>query len=289
MASKPTRRADVALQERVTAHWVDRQRSANTKAAYRAELARFDSWCREHGTIALLADVDLIVAYAAARQAAGDGPATLRRRWSAISSFFDFAIQHSAARTNPVVGVPRPRATSGNPSTTVQLTAQAVAVYRALASALDPRLDLLVALLVADGLKLGEALALDINDVHGKPPKVSLTIRRRDTPTRIWLDPDSGRAIYRCVGSRRDGPIFISSSATRGEPRRLTRFGADHLIRQLSRDEEQRVTSNELRRYHITNSHHTRGDLTDVRDRAGLAHIRSVRRYLIDTESGSND
>ena len=155
-----------------------------------------------------------------------------------------------------------------------------MADYRALAAALDPRLDLLVALLVADGLKLGEALALDIEDVRGRPPKVVLNVRRRNTATRVLLHPDSGRAVYRCIGARREGPLFLSASNTRGEPRRLTRFGADHLVRQLGQDDRDRVTTNELRRYHITNSHLIDSDLATVRDRAGLAHIRSVRRYL---------
>lgn len=288
MASSRRRRADIAHQHHVAAAWIERQRSPNTRAAYLAEFTAFDSWCVRHRSTALRADVDLVLAYATSRQAAGDSASTLRRRWSALSSFFDFAIQLGATSTNPLAAVPRPRASPGNPSTTVQLTPQAVASYQELAAALDPRLDLLVTLLVTDGLKLGEALALDIADVRGRPPNVSLTIRRRKPPTRIWLGAGSAGALYRCIGTRRNGPMFVSGSTTRDEPRRLTRFGADHLIRQLSRDNPQRVT-NELRRYHITHSHQADTDLARVRDRAGLAHVRSVRRYLIPTEPDPTD
>ena len=288
MASSSRRRADIALQHHLAAAWIEGQRSPNTRSAYLAEFTAFDAFCARHRSTALRADVDLVIAYATARQAAGDSASTLRRRWSALSSFFDFAIQLGATSTNPLAAVPRPRASPGNPSTTVQLTAEAVASYQALAAALDPRLDLLVALLVTDGLKLGEALALDIGDVRGRPPKVSLTIGRRKPSTRVWLGPGSAGALYRCIGTRRDGPVFVSSS-TRDEPRRLTRFGADHLIRQLSRDNRQRVTTNELRRYHITHSHQADTDLASVRDRAGLTHVRSVRRYLMPTEPDHHD
>lgn len=282
MATRATSTA-LARQARLVDAWIERQRSPHTKAAYRAELAAFSAWCQRHRTIVLRANYNLVAAYASARQAAGDSPSTLRRRWSALSSFFDFAIDHDASVINPLKGLSRPRAPSGDPSTTLQLSPQAVARYRVRAAALDPRLDLLVALLVADGLKLGEALALDIGDVRGRPPKVSLTIQRRNTPTRIWLDPDSGRALYRCIGTRRVGPLFLSGTASQNELQRLTRFGADHLVRQLSQDDPQRVTTNELRRYHITHSHHTEPDLARVRERAGLANTRSVRRYLIQT------
>ncbi len=245
---------DQPLEQQLIDAWVDRQRSTNTRAAYHLELKSFRTWCAGRGAIALRADHETVVAYAAARQDAGDRPATLRRRWSALSSFFDFAIDQHAITSNPVLGLPRPTTSSTDPSTTVQLSPEAVAAYRAVAAATDPRLDALVALLVMDGLKLGEALALDIDDVRGRPPKVSLILGRRGIATRVVLAAESGRAVRRCIGPRRDGPLFLSGAAQPGEPRRLTRFGADHLIRQLSRDQSRRVTANELRRFHIINT-----------------------------------
>ncbi len=175
----------------------------------------------------------------------------------------------------------RPRTTVGDPSPTVALSADAVDVYRTLAAALDPRLDALVSLLVADGLKLGEALAVDVTDLAGRPPRMSLTIRRRGMSKRIVLDPRSARAVRRCVGRRRDGPLFTSARTTSdSEPRRLTRFGADHLMRQLTTEEQNRVTANELRRFHISADPEAARNLDRVRERAGLADVRSVRRYL---------
>ena len=88
----------------------------------------------------------------------------------------------------------------------MRLSDEAVASYRAAAAALDPRLDALVALLVCDGLKVAEALALDIDDVSGKPPATTITVRRRGQSKRIVLDHDSARAVRRCIGKRRSGP-----------------------------------------------------------------------------------
>jgi site-specific recombinase XerC len=285
MTSKPERspgKNDKVLERRLIKAWIERQRSHNTQAAYGTDLKTFGAWCASRGSIVLHADLDTMVAFVAAREAAGDSPSTLRRRWSALSSFFDFAIDQNAARTNPLLGVPRPSAISGNPSTTAQLSAGEVAAYRVVAASIDPRLDAIVALLVADGLKLGEALALDIDDISGRPPKTTLAIRRRGGTTRVAVDAGSANAILRCIGTRRDGPVFLSGVPSQGGPRRLTRFGADHLIRQLSGDGPHRVTANELRRFHITNGLHGDGDLATTRDRAGLASVRSVRRYLVE-------
>lgn len=281
MTSRRSGTDEQAVERRLIEAWVERQRSRNTQAAYGTDLKTFGAWCASRGSIVLHADLETMVAFVAAREAAGDSPSTLRRRWSALSSFFDFAIDQNAARTNPLVGVPRPSAVAGNPSTTAQLSAGEVAAYRVVAAAIDPRLDAIVALLVADGLKLGEALALDIDDVKGRPPKTTLTIRRRGGTTRVALDAGSAKAVLRCIGTRNGGPVFLSGVPSQSGPRRLSRFGADHLIRQLSGDGPHRVTANELRRFHISTSLHGDGDLANARDRAGLASVRSVRRYLV--------
>lgn len=255
-------------QDLVTA-WLRSQSSPNTLAAYRADINLFGKWCAAHGAVPIRADTKTLMAFQVARAKVGDSPSTLRRRWSSLSSFYDFALGRRVVASNPARGAQRPRVDPGNPSPTAQLSAKAVAERRSAAARLDPRLDVLFNLLVADGLKLGEALALDLDHISGKPPKVTITIHRRGLPQLVTLHAESAHAIRRYVGSRRDGPLFLSERSDR-----LTRFGADHLLRQLS------VTANELRRFHITTSHRTSRDSHAVRERAGLADVRSVRRYL---------
>ncbi len=281
MAPNSGTHGDGALHSRLVEGWVNSHDSANTRAAYRTDLNTFGAWCARQGSLPLHADTATVVAFQAAREAAGDSSSTLRRRWSALSSFYDFVIDEDARTTNPMLGAARPKVPAGDPSPTTQLSPQAVANYRAIAAALDPRLDALVALLVAEGLKLREILALDVDDVRGRTPATRLTIRRRGATQQITLDALSARAVRRCIGPRRGGPLLIGNRTTPGgEPLRLTRFGADHLIRQLSSGDGQRVTANELRRFHISNGHDDDIDLEVVRDRAGLAHVRSVRRYI---------
>jgi site-specific recombinase XerD len=244
----------------------------------------FGDWCSRRGAIPLTADTETLIAFQAAREAAGDSDSTIRRRWSALSSFYDFAVEADMRSLNPSLGVHRPKVVSGDPSPTMRLSDEAVAGYRVAAAALDPRLEALVTLLVCDGLKVAEALALDIEDVRGKAPNTTITVRRRGESKRIVLDLDSARAIRKCVGQRRAGPVFVSERSSQSiNPQRLTRFGADHLIRQLRTDPTaEPVTANALRRFHISTRKHAGTTLEDVRDRAGLANIRSVRRYVDD-------
>jgi site-specific recombinase XerD len=251
----PTARRQ-AVQAAVADAWVAQQRTPNTRLAYRSDLDAFGRWCVQRGSMPLHVDADTLVAFESARQAVGDSPATIRRRWAALASFYRFALDHDAIDVNPVDAVDRAAPRAPGPSPIEVLTGSSVDAYLAAAAALDPRLEALVALLVFDGLKLGEALAVDVDDLTGRPPKVSLVLRRRGEQQRIELTQTGGRAVHRCAGRRHGEPLFVSAQPGRRSlsPQRLTRFGADHLIRQLTAPGDERVTSNALRRFHLAAS-----------------------------------
>jgi integrase len=186
-----------------------------------------------------------------------------------LSSFYRFAIHTDMTDVNPVAGAQRPPLVQGDPAATPVLTRRAVDAYLTTAAALDPRLDALVSLLVFDGLKLGEALALDVEDVSGRPPRVAVTIRRKGVSRRVTLGAETAQAVRRCVGRRSSEPLFTSGRAAASAPRRLTRFGADHLIRQLTEHGAPRVTSNAFRRFYVA-SHPATGSATEeLAHRAG--------------------
>ena len=266
-----------AVSARLVDTWLAGHASANTRSAYRTDLAMFGRWCAQHHSVPLAADTATLAAFGLARQAAGDSDATMRRRWSSLSSFFQYAVHTGNAASNPVDGVDRPVELSGNPSRTTLLSADAVDACLAMAALLDPRLEALVAMLVRDGIKL----AIDVDDISGRPPRTSVTIRRNGKTRRVTLDESTARALRRCAGRRTDQPLFISDHRARTRtPQRLSRFGADHLLRQLRYDNDERVTANELRRFYITSQHQSGAALDDLRDDAGLSDTRGITRFV---------
>ena len=277
LVSAPRRSADQEAFRDLTDRWLSSHASANTRAAYAVDLAKFGQWCAARRAVPLRVDAATVAAFQAAQHAAGHSVATQRRRWSALSSFFQFALDAGTIDVNPASAGQRPALPDLGRSTTPILTADAVDAYLQVAQALDPRLDALVALLVLDGLKLGEALALDVDDVRGRPPNVTVVVRRRgDDAQRIVLQPRTAVAVGRCVDRRVGEPLF-TGPRRHGVAHRLTRFGADHLLKKLDDDG---VSANALRRFHITAHHTTGADLDEIRDRAGLDDVRTVRRYL---------
>ena len=236
--------------EKVVDAWLRGQRSDNTRAAYRIDLETFGRWCAQRQEVPIRVDTEVLAAFGAARQAAGDSDATMRRRWSSLSSLFDYAVNTGVVSTNPVDGIARPRELAPGPDGPAALSRAAVDACLEMAAALDPRLDALVSMLALDGIKLGEALALDVDDISGRAPRTAVMVRRNGTVRRVVLDEMSARAVRRCAARRSGQPLFVSDH--RGHvatPQRLTRFGADHLIRQLRTADNERVTANQLRRY----------------------------------------
>ena len=242
-----------ALSARVVDRWLAGQQSENTRSAYRIDLDTFGRWCAQHAEVPLAVDTAALVAFGAARHAAGDSDATMRRRWSSLSSLFRFALGHGVVASNPVDSIVRPLDPPVSSTPPTLLSVDAVDACLTMAAALDPRLDALVSMLVRDGIKLGEALALDVDDITGRSPRTTVTVRRNGDSHRVVLDETSARAVRRCAGRRNGEPLFISDHRARvAGAHRLTRFGADHLIRRLRTDNNERVTANELRRYFVS-------------------------------------
>jgi site-specific recombinase XerD len=284
MAPRPVAHETPAASLAVAA-FLDACRCANTRAAYQADLAQIAAWCREGGTLDLLSiDTDDVARYRTACELAGAAPATVARRLSTVSSVSAFASANGARPVlRPEAVVERPSIESTS-STELLDDADADALLRA-ADETGPRAAALLRLLLLDGLKVGEVIRADAGDVGGRPPRVRLSIRDR-RPRTIDLHRDTGSALRRYLGGRRDGPLLLSERRGR-EPQRLTRFGVDYLLKQVARAAgiTQSVSSNVLRRRFVMTAHAHGSDLDDIRRQAGHAQARTTRRYLENEDS----
>ena len=67
--------SDEALQLSTAEAWLGTYASPNTRAAYRLDLETFGRWCAQSGSIPIRADAATLLAFQAAREAAGDSAA----------------------------------------------------------------------------------------------------------------------------------------------------------------------------------------------------------------------
>ena len=138
-------------------------------------------------------------------------------------------------------------------------------------------------LLLGEGMRLAEILGLDHVDVSGTRKAKRLRVVRHGDEVIIPLDHSASRSMADLQRtSRAPGPLFVGPSRGRAGSTRLTRFGADHLLKQAaaSADIQQPVSANVLRRTHVSNAQRDGRALDDIRRGMGHRDVRTTRRYL---------
>src|SRR3979490_1738062 len=85
--------ADPALQRFLDAVWLERGVSANTLAAYRADLTALARWLEEHDGALLKATRIEILGFIAARVEGGSRPRSTARQLSSFPRFFPFLVR----------------------------------------------------------------------------------------------------------------------------------------------------------------------------------------------------
>jgi len=271
IGSMPRRSPDAV--DALVAEWLAGLRSANTRAAYATDVARFTAWCVEHGVDPIGFDERALRRYRTGVERSGASSATTARRLSAIASFGAYATERGA--TSGFADVVRPTVTPRRTPDALG-DGDAAAMIRA-ADELETRASVLVRLLMLDGLKVGEAAAADAADVSGRPPTMVLTVAARS----VRLHADTAIALDTYLARRRTGPLLLSVGRARRSDR-LSRFGIDYLVKEIARSAgvTRPVSGNTLRRRYVVMAAADGTALDDIRSRVGHADVRTTRRYL---------
>jgi site-specific recombinase XerD len=213
-------RADAAVGDlpQFTEAWLrNRRLSAHTRAAYRADVTAWLRWCDRAGLDPLTASFLHVNEYARELESTVDvrtgrpvAPATLARRLSGLSSWYDFLVRLRAAAANPVAGADRPRV-SRDHSATIGLTAAEVDALLAAADREDgplgPRHRAMLALLADLGLRVGELIALDVADFgHERGHRTVRFVGKGGKPRRRALAPGTAAALDAYLAARSGGP-----------------------------------------------------------------------------------
>ena len=157
-------------------------------------------------------------------------------------------------------------------------------IARLLAVTADQRTALLIRLLLIEGFGLSEILAMDHEQIVGSRRAMSAQVVRHGRPQSIALDVDTCAAIAALQRSAgKTGPLFAAAQPA-GGGQRITRFGADYLIKQaaLAAGLDTNVSSNVLRRSHAAAAQRRGVHILDTRDRMGHRDVRTTHRHLDD-------
>lgn len=192
--------------------------SEPTRKAYRRCLHQFSSWFARPSLSASRRDIE---AWRAHLEELGRAPSTISRSLTALSGFFDFALDEGAVDINPAARARRPRIPQTSPRRGLPRRQ-----VRAIFAAIDPTTLLgardraMLTLLAIQGLRVSEAVGLQVEDlaeeqghhvatIHGKGGKVCRVPLAAATveALRTWLDRAEIRRGPILVAVGREGEV----------------------------------------------------------------------------------
>ncbi len=264
-----------------------RRASPLTVEAYRGDLAGFCAFLTTHlGAEPDLAALEALKladfrAWLAAAAAQGAGAATRSRRTSAIRSFFRYLARHHGVTHTAVrlVQLPRRR----RPLPRALAPAQALAIAADIGEVSDSapvqaRDAALFTLLYGGGLRIAEALALDVRDLSGAD---ALRVtgkggRQRLVPLLPIVRARLARWLHLHPDPRPDAPLFVGVRGKRLDP--AIAQGALRQYRRLNGLPEH-ATPHALRHSFATHLLANGGDLRSIQELLGHASLSTTQVY----------
>lgn len=207
--------------DRLVVAFLKGRKQAHTKTAYGSDLKAWRLWCldeappeyRIHPLLASRPHVDAWVEHLSETPSARTGrplsAASVARRLSALSKFYEYVIGLDVLDRSPLERVERPQIS--DESSTAGLTADDLVSLLDAADAHSPRFAALVSVLVFTGCRISEALSAQVGDYrHDRGHRVLRIRRKGGKRASVALPPVTVRALDELIGDRTNGPIFLS-------------------------------------------------------------------------------
>jgi integrase/recombinase XerD len=163
----PTRDAtDPALQRFLDAVWMERGLSANTLAAYRADLTALARWLEERDSALLKATRIELLGFIAARVEGGSRPRSTARQLSSFRRFFRFMLREGLISVDPTAQIAMPKIGRSLPKSLSEAEVDALLEAPLVTDPLGHRDRTMLEVLYATGLRVSELVSLKHNQVN---------------------------------------------------------------------------------------------------------------------------
>jgi integrase/recombinase XerD len=246
-----------------------------TRDAYRMDLRLFATWCAQPDTALFDAQRVDIEGYVRELEARGRARATVARRLCTVTGFYRYAEQEGLIARSRAVHVRRPRL--DYESHAIGLDRNELGALFVAAGLAGAKEHALISLLALNGLRISEALGVDIDDLNVERGHRTITVLRKGGMiVTMPLAPRVARAVDLVIGDRTRGPIFLAASG-----RRMDRHAATRIVRRVASAAElnKHISPHTLRHAFITAALDAGVPLRDVQEAASHADPRTTMRY----------
>ncbi|BAF59391.1 site-specific recombinase XerD [Pelotomaculum thermopropionicum SI] len=263
---------------------VERGLSENTLVSYRADLAKFISFCAKAGLKSVeQAGRDTVMAYLFQLQLDGRSTATISRHLASIRAFYRFAVGEGILPADPSSDLETPKPAQKLPRV---LSVEEVDLLMGQPGSGEPaglRDKAMLELLYATGMRVSELVSLNLEHVNlengfvrclGKGSRERI-IPVGDVAVR-WLKEYLERARYKLSKPGRTDALFVNQHG-----RRLTRQGFWKIIKKYARKAKIKkvITPHTLRHSFATHLLENGADLRSVQEMLGHADISTTQIY----------
>lgn len=206
-----------------------------TRKSYARTLDQFFAFCEQNQIEPIDAQRIHIEAWARSLELGYDGhqpnqKATIAVKLTALHGFYDFAVKDDLIPKSPMVHVNRPKIP--RQTTTNYLTRGEMVDILNHAERHSPRAHALVCVLGLNGLRISEALDINIEDLTTFRSYLRVKVRRRKNDRQQWVTFSMRTmwALTTYIADRTAGPLFTSRTG-----RRINRQEADRIVKLLCR------------------------------------------------------
>ncbi len=269
--------AGLAPDEIVAARFLSRYREP-TRSGYAQSLKGWFRWCHEKGLQPMLVERAHIELWARElEEVKGNKPATICGKLNAVCGMYKYAQRDRFLEHNPAEWVERP--TVPRYSSTEALSRSEMLAVLDLAQHSGPRDHALMCILGLNGLRVGEAVSLNIEDLGMKQSYRTIKFTREKKHGEVAempLSPRTSHAIDQAIYGRTSGPLFLLRGGVR-----MDRRGADRIVKRLCKEAgiTKRITPHSMRHSFVSLSLDAGVSVRDVQNSVGHADPRMVAYY----------
>ena len=217
--------------------WMERGLSANTLAAYRADLVALSRWLALRNiSLSRTVRADLL-AFIAARAAGGSRPRSTARQLSSFRRFFRYLMREGAVREDPTAQIAMPRIGRSLPKSLTEAEVESLLMAPTVGDPLGNRDRTMLEVLYATGLRVSELVSLRVDQVNTTQGVVRV-LGKGNRERLIPLGEEAVRWLIAFLGSPRAEILLDRTTdylfpTRRGD--RMTRQAFWHIIKRYAR------------------------------------------------------